>query len=79
MFLFSREFTILIAIAFVMAAPVAWYMMSSWLDDFVFRISIGAGVFILAIVVSMMIAWVTVGYKAFRAAVANPVKSLRSE
>ncbi len=78
-YLFSKEFTILIAIAFVIAAPVAWFMMSSWLNDFQYRISIGIEVFVLAIIISILIAWITVGYKAIKAAIANPVKSLRTE
>ncbi len=78
-YLFSKEFTILIGIAFFIAAPVAFFMMRSWLQDFVYRIQIGAGVFILAILLSIIIAWITVGYKAIKAAVANPVKSLRTE
>lgn len=78
-YLFSKEFTLLVLIAFAIAAPVAWYMMSSWLENFIFRVDIGAGVFILAIVVSVLIAWLTVGYKALKAALANPVKSLRTE
>jgi putative ABC transport system permease protein len=78
-YLFSREFTILIVIAFAIAAPVAWYVMSDWLNNFVFKIPIGAGVFVLAIVTSLIIAWITVGYKAIQAALANPVKSIRSE
>lgn len=77
--MFSKEFTILISIAFVIAIPVAWYFMNSWLQNFVYRISIGAGVFVLAIVASLIIAWITVGYRAVRAAMANPVKSLRTE
>ncbi|MBL0355878.1 MAG: FtsX-like permease family protein [Chitinophagaceae bacterium] len=79
LYLFSKEFTILITIAFALAAPAAWYLMQHWLENFVYKISIGADVFVIAIVVSVLIAWVTVGYKAFRAAVANPIKSLRSE
>lgn len=79
MYLFSKEFTILILIAFALAIPAAWYMMQDWLKNFVYKIDIGIGVFIIAIIVSVFIAWLTVGYKAFRAAVANPVKSLRSE
>ncbi len=77
--LFSKEFTILISIAFIIAVPVAWYVMSNWLNNFVYRISINAGVFVLAIIISMVIAWITVGYKAVKAALANPVKSLRTE
>jgi ABC-type antimicrobial peptide transport system permease subunit len=78
-YLFSKEFTILISIAFVIAAPLAYFMMSTWLQDFVYRIKLGAGVFIIAIMISVVIAWITVGYKALKAAIANPVKSLRTE
>ncbi|MEO6316106.1 MAG: ABC transporter permease [Chitinophagaceae bacterium] len=77
--MFSKEFTLLITIAFVIAGPVAWYLMNSWLQNFVYRIHIGASVFFLAIVASLFIAWITVGYRAVKAALANPVKSLRSE
>lgn len=78
-YLFSREFTILIMVAFVIAAPVAWLMMNAWLNDFVYRIKPGIGIFLLAIIVSVVIAWLTVGYKAIKAAIANPVTSLRTE
>jgi ABC-type antimicrobial peptide transport system permease subunit len=78
-YLFSKEFTLLVIISFAIAAPVAWYMMSNWLETFVYRIDIGVGVFILAIVSSILVAWMTVGYKAIRAAMSNPVKSLRTE
>jgi predicted permease len=79
MYLFSKEFTVLIIIAFAVAVPVAYYMMSNWLNNFAFRINITVGVFVLAIVASVVIAWITVGYKSIRAAVANPIKSLRTE
>jgi len=78
-FLFSKEFLALIIISFVIAVPVGWYIMKDWLQNFVYRISISADVFILAIVASLLLAWFTVGYKAIRAALVNPVKSLRSE
>jgi putative ABC transport system permease protein len=78
-YLFSREFTVLICISFLIAAPLAYYFMHSWLENFTFRIPIGSGIFILTIVASVFIAWITVGYRAFRAAIANPVNSLRSE
>jgi putative ABC transport system permease protein len=70
---------ILIIISFVIAMPTAWYMMSEWLQNFAYRIPLTAGVFVLAIAASVTIAWLTVGYKAVRAALVNPVKSLRSE
>ncbi|MFA6085234.1 ABC transporter permease [Mucilaginibacter sp.] len=78
-FLFSKEFMILIAISFVIAMPAAWYMMTEWLQNFAYRIPLTGGVFILAIVASTGIAWITVGYKAVKAALVNPVRSLRSE
>lgn len=78
-FLFSKEFMFLIAIAFGLAAPIAYYIMHKWLEDFEFKIELGAGIFLLAIFISIAIAWITVGYKAIRAALANPVKSLRTE
>jgi putative ABC transport system permease protein len=77
--LFSKEFMVLITIAFVIAVPAAWYIMNGWLQNFAYRISISAWIFIAAIAVSVIIAWLTVGYKAIRAALVNPVKSLRSE
>ncbi|MCE3227715.1 MAG: FtsX-like permease family protein [Bacteroidetes bacterium] len=78
-YLFSKEFTLLIGIAFLIAAPIAWYFMHDWLNNFAFHISIGAGVFIIAAVTSVSVAWLSVGYKAFKAAISNPVKSLRTE
>jgi putative ABC transport system permease protein len=78
-YLFSKEFTILIAVAFALSAPFGWYFMHKWLQGFTYRIDIGPGIFILAMVISIVIAWLTVGYKAIKAALANPVKSLRSE
>jgi predicted permease len=78
-YLFSKEFTLLIIIGFLIAAPVAWWMMSGWLEHFVFRIKIGATVFIIAILASVFIAWITVGYKSVKAALKNPVVSLKSE
>jgi len=78
-YLFSKEFTLLIIIAFVIATPVAWYLMNSWLHNFAYRINFSVGVFLVAIAVSVAIAWITVGYKAIKAALVNPVKSLRNE
>ncbi len=77
--LFSRELTLLVVIGFAIAAPVAWFMMNSWLQNFVFRIPIGVSIFLTAILSSVAIAWFTVSYESIKAALANPVKSLRSE
>ena len=77
LYLFSKEFTVLVLVAFVIAAPLAWFMMTSWLDNFAYRINIGAGIFIIAVLFSVIIAWITVGYKSFRAATTSPVRSIR--
>jgi putative ABC transport system permease protein len=77
--LFSKEFIILIGISFLIAVPVGWYLMNGWLQTFAYRIEINAWIFAIAIAVSLIIAWITVGYKAINAALVNPVKSLRSE
>jgi ABC-type antimicrobial peptide transport system permease subunit len=77
--LFSREFTLLIAVAFVIAAPVAYFMMHNWLESFAYQVRIGPGIFALAVAVSFVIAALTIAYEAIKAAIANPVKSLKSE
>lgn len=78
-YLFSKEFTVLIVIAFVISAPIGYYFMYKWLQNFTYRITIGPDIFIVAILTSVAIAWTSVGYKAVKAALANPVRSLRSE
>jgi predicted permease len=78
-FLFGREFVVLIGVAFVVAAPVAWILMSSWLNDFAYRIAIGWGTFAVAIAASFVIAAVTISWESIKAAIVNPIKSLRSE
>jgi putative ABC transport system permease protein len=78
-YLFCREFTILILVAFAIAAPVAWYFMHNWLQDFSYRIPLSASIFLVSIAGSLAIAWITVGYRSIKAAIINPVKSLRTE
>lgn len=78
-YLFSKEFTLLIGVAFLISAPVGYYFMHNWLKQFEYKIDLGFGVFLLAIVGSIIIAWITVSYQAIRAALVNPIKSLRSE
>lgn len=77
--MFSREFVILIAIAFVIAAPLTWYFMHAWLLDFVYRINISIGLLLLAGLLAIVVAILTISVKAVKAAMANPVKSLRAE
>ncbi|HVX27810.1 MAG TPA: ABC transporter permease [Parafilimonas sp.] len=78
-FLLSKEFTVLIIIAFAISAPVAYYIMHQWLQNYAYKIPLGASIFILAIISSIVIAWITVAHRAIKAALANPVKSLRTE
>jgi ABC-type antimicrobial peptide transport system permease subunit len=75
----SREFTVLIVIAFLIASPIAWYFMHQWLQQYTYRIMIGLWFFVATILGSLCIAWLTVGYTSIKAAIANPVKSLRTE
>lgn len=77
--LLSREFTMLVILAFLIAAPIAWYFMHNWLQGYTFHITIGVWFFAITILSSVFIAWITVSYTAIKAALANPVKSLRTE
>jgi len=75
----SKDFMKLVAISFVIAAPLAWYFMNKWLQDFAYRISISWWVFVAAGLAALLIALLTVSFQAVRAAISNPVKSLRTE
>jgi ABC-type antimicrobial peptide transport system permease subunit len=77
--LISKDFVKLVIIAIIIASPIAWYFMNKWLLGFDFRIHIGGWVFILAGTVAIFIALVTVSFQSIRAAIVNPVKSLRNE
>jgi putative ABC transport system permease protein len=63
----------------VIAFPVAWYAMHKWLEDFAYRISIPWWTFLFAAIVAAIIAFITISFQAIKAAVANPVKNLRTE
>ncbi len=78
-YLFSKEFTLLIFISFTISAPIGWWLMNSWLLAYSYKINLGPGIFLLTLVVSVCIAWLVVGYEAIKAAMANPIKSLRTE
>ncbi|RAJ97622.1 putative ABC transport system permease protein [Larkinella arboricola] len=77
--LLSRDFLKLVAVAIVLATPIAWYVMSQWLQSFEYRLDPAWWVFALAGLVSIFVALLTVCFQGIRAALANPVKSLRSE
>ncbi len=77
--LLSKDFLLLVLLSAVIAFPIAWWAMHNWLEDFEYRINISIWVFILAAFVALLIALLTVSFQAIKAAIANPVKSLRSE
>ncbi|WP_353718929.1 ABC transporter permease [Dyadobacter sp. 676] len=79
LWLFSREFIQLIGIAFVLSTPVAWWVMSGWLRNFEYKISLSPSIFLLACLTTVIAALATVSYQSVKAAMTNPVKSLRSE
>jgi putative ABC transport system permease protein len=75
----SASFIKLVLIAFVIAVPIAWYFMNKWLQDFAYRITLSWWIFALSAILTVLLAFITVSYHTLRAALANPVKSLRSE
>lgn len=75
----SKDFLQLVLIASVIAVPVAWYVMHQWLEDFAYRITINWWVFVVAALAAMVIAMATISIQVIKSAVANPVKSLRTE
>lgn len=78
-YIFSREFVVLVVIAFVVAAPLAGYAMNKWLENYQYRVPLNWIMFISGISLTLMIAFITVGYRSLRAAKTNPVEVLRSE
>lgn len=77
--LLSGEFLVLVFISLIIASPLAWYGMSKWLENFAYHAPIQWWMFVLAAVVALLITLVTVSFQAIKAALINPVKSLRSE
>ena len=77
--LLSKDFVMLVIISFLVAVPVAWYGMSKWLLDYSYRINISWEIFLIAGLLALLIALFTVSFQAIKAALANPVKSLRTE
>jgi ABC-type antimicrobial peptide transport system permease subunit len=77
--LLSTEFFVLVLFSCIIAAPIAWYYLKNWLTNYDYRITIGWGVFVLAAAVALIITLLTVSFQAIKAAITNPVKSLRTE
>ena len=78
-FMFTKEFGMLILIGFVIAVPCAWYVMDAWLNEFAYKIPLGPTIFLSSLVITFALAMITVGYKSFQAATSNPAESLKSE
>ncbi|HEY5406483.1 MAG TPA: ABC transporter permease [Ginsengibacter sp.] len=78
-YLLSKDFLLLVGIAFIVAVPVTWFVMKGWLNDFAYRINISWWIFLIAGFIALLIALLTVSFQAIKAAIANPVKSLRTE
>ena len=77
--LFSKDFMILVVVAFALSAPVAWYIMDIWLSEFAYKIDMEIWFYVLAIAISALITFFTIGYQSYRAAISNPVNALRDE
>jgi putative ABC transport system permease protein len=77
--LLAKEFIGLVLLSILIASPIGWYFMDRWLSDFAYRTSISWWVFPIAGVFALVIAILTISFQAFRAALANPIKTLRSE
>ena len=77
--LLALDFMKLVLIAIVIATPASWYFMNKWLEDFAYKINVGWFVFVLAGLLAIVIALVTISFQSIKAALANPVKSLRRE
>ncbi|PWT99075.1 MAG: hypothetical protein C5B52_11240 [Bacteroidetes bacterium] len=77
--LLAKDFIKLVFIAIIIATPIAWYIMNKWLQDFAYKISIGWSVFVIAGILAIIIAMISISVQSIKAAIANPVKSLRTE
>jgi putative ABC transport system permease protein len=77
--LLSKEFLILVLISFFIAAPIAWYFMKNWLQEFAYRIQINWWIFLAAGILAFLIALLTISFQAIKAAISNPIKTLRTE
>ncbi len=78
-FLFTKEFMVLVCIAFVIASPIAWYYMNQWLQNYHYRIEISWWIFPMSVMLTIAITLLTVSFQALKAALMNPVKSLKTE
>ena len=75
----TNEFLKPVFVAAILAAPITWWVMDKWLQEFAYRIKVNPGVFVVAAAIAILIALITISFQAIKAAIANPVKSLRTE
>jgi putative ABC transport system permease protein len=77
--LISKDFLILVLIGIVIAVPVAYYFMHNWLENYVYRMKIGVPLFVVAALLTIVITFITISYKAYQAAIMNPASALKTE
>jgi putative ABC transport system permease protein len=77
--LMSTDYLRLVAVAIILATPLAWYVMSRWLENFSYRIDMGWSVFVISGGIALLIAAIPISYQSIKIALVNPVKSLRTE
>ena len=77
--LLATDFIKLVVIAIFISTPIAWYVMNKWLEDFAYKINLSWSVFLIAGLLAVLIALITISFQSVKAAIANPVKSLRTE
>lgn len=77
--LFGKEIAILVGVAFLVAAPLGWYLMNAWLQDYTYRVPIGVGTLLFAVFITLSVALLTSSYESIKAALVNPARSLKSE
>jgi putative ABC transport system permease protein len=75
----SKDFLKYVLIASIIALPVAWFCVYKWLQDYAYRINISWWIFLAAVFLALIIAFITISFQAIKAAIANPIKSLRTE
>ena len=78
-YLLTKEFSFLVMIGFLLAAPIGYYFLNDWLQDFTYRTTIGWVPFVVAILTALLMAWLTSGFQSLKAALTNPIKALKNE
>jgi putative ABC transport system permease protein len=77
--LISKDFLTLVGIGIIIAVPIAWYFMNNWLKNYVYRIDIGVALLALAALLTILITFITISYKAYQASIMNPASSIKTE